>query len=196
MKAFTKDFKLLLLAFACLLTSHQALSQTSKKMPDGNKWTVSNLNLDIPGSYCYHDSILNCQKYGRLYTWEAAQQGCSSLGKGWHLPSTAEWKNLLKHFGGIFEESISDGKSAFETLLRTKKPTFGATLGGNKNLDGTYSRIEAHGFYWTSTTFDDNNAGFLNFANGRKVLFLQPDMEKSRAISVRCMKKARSLSSN
>lgn len=190
---FKKNAHLVWLAFACLLIPQQTFAQTSKKMPDGHRWTLSNLNLDIPGSYCYNDSIINCQKYGRLYTWEAAQQGCSSLGKGWHLPSTAEWKNLLQHFGGIFEESSNDGKTAFTTLLRTQKPTFGATLAGNKNIDGTYGRIEAHGFYWTATTFDENNAGFLNFANGKKVLFLQPDMEKSRAISVRCVKKVKRL---
>ena len=188
MKLFKENFKLLFFVLLCAVIPYKSTSQSIEKMPDHNWWTLSNLNLDIPGSYCYNDSIMNCQKYGRLYVWEAAQNGCSLLGEGWHLPSTAEWNNLLEHFGGAFEESISNGKNAFEKLLRTEKPTFGATLGGNRNTDGTYSRIEAHGFYWTSTIFGDSSAGFLNFANGRKVLFLQPDMEKNRAISVRCVK--------
>jgi uncharacterized protein (TIGR02145 family) len=178
----------LLLVLFCSFIPFVTSSQSIEKMPDNNWWTLSNLNLDIPGSYCYNDSIANCEKYGRLYTWEAAQKGCALLGAGWHLPSTAEWHNLLKHYGGEFEESKSDGKNAFKTLLRSEKPTFGATLGGNRNLDGTFSRIKGHGFYWTSTLFDDSNAGFLNFANGKKVLFIQADMEKGRAISVRCVK--------
>ena len=188
MKLFNENFELLFFVLLCSVIPYKSISQSIGKMPDNNWWTLSNLNLDIPGSYCYNDAIMNCQKYGRLYTWEAAQNGCSLLGEGWHLPSTAEWNNLLKHFAGAFEESISNGKNAFEELLRTEKPTFGATLGGNRNTDGTYSRIEAHGFYWTSTVLNDSSAGFLNFANGRKVLFLQPDMEKNRAISVRCIK--------
>lgn len=61
-------------------------SQSIEKMPDGNWWTTSNLNLDIPDSYCYGDSVTHCERYGRLYTWEAARIGCSSLGEGWHLP--------------------------------------------------------------------------------------------------------------
>jgi uncharacterized protein (TIGR02145 family) len=191
MKPFKDIFKLLLLVLLWLLMPNIGRSQSIEKMPDNNWWTLSNLNVDIPGSYCYGDSVMNCQKYGRLYTWEAAQQGCSLLGEGWHLPTTAEWHNLLKHFGGVFEESVNDGKKAFGQLLRTEKPTFGATLGGNRNTDGTYARIEGHGFYWTLTAYDDKNAGFLNFANGRKVLFLQPDMEKSDAISVRCIKSTR-----
>lgn len=190
MKLFKENCKWFLFVLLGLFVSCKSTAPLIEKMPDHNWWTSSNLNLDIPGSYCYNDSISNCQKYGRLYTWETAQNVCSSLGEGWHLPSTDEWHNLLKHFGGAFEESKSDGKNAFAELLRTEKPTFGMTLAGNKNIDGTYGRIEAHGFYWTSTSFDENNAGFLNFAKGRKVLFLQADMEKSRAISVRCMKSA------
>ena len=167
---------------------HESTPQSFKKMPDNNWWTSSNLNIEIPGSYCYNDSVINCEKYGRLYTWPAAQKGCSLLGDGWHLPSTKEWHTLLNDFGGAFEEGLSDGKNAFDIMLRRESPALGATLAGNRNSDGTYSRIEAHGFYWTSTPFDDTTAGFLNFANGRKVLFLQPDMEKTRAISVRCIK--------
>jgi len=185
------NFKLLLSVFLCLVISCKGTSQSIKKMPDNNWWTLSNLNLDIPNSYCYNDSILNCKKYGRLYTWSAAQEGCRLLGKGWHVPSTEEWSQLLQHVGGAFTDSSSNGKKAFEKLLDTKSLTFGATLAGNRDTDGTYSRIGAHGFYWTSTVLDDNHAGFLNFAIGKKALFLQPDMEKNRAISVRCIKSAK-----
>ena len=50
------------------------------------------------------------------------------------------------------------------------------TLGGNREIDGKYARGEAHGFYWTSTKFNENEAGFLNFVNGRKVLFVQANL--------------------
>jgi len=113
------------------------------------------------------------------------------LGKGWHLPSTAEWNQLLQHVGGAFIDSLNNGKNAFEKLLDTKNLAFGATLAGDRDPDGTYSRIGAHGFYWTATIFDENHAGFLNFAKGKNVLFLQPDMEKNRAISVRCIKNSK-----
>jgi uncharacterized protein (TIGR02145 family) len=189
MKTIKKNYICLFSVLLCLALPYKGVSQPIGKMPDNNWWTLANMNLDIPGSYCYNDSIINCQKYGRLYTWHAAQEVCSLLGEGWHLPSTTEWNTLLKHFGGAFEDSINDGKNAFRTLLNKEKLMFGATLGGNRNIDGVYSRIEAHGFYWTATLLDDKSAGFLNFANGRKVLFLQSDMEKGSAISVRCIKK-------
>jgi uncharacterized protein (TIGR02145 family) len=188
MEVLKKNLRFLIFGVLYLFMAAESMAQLTKKMPDSKWWTMNNLNIAIPGSYCYHDSIINCRKYGRLYTYEAALKVCASLGKGWHLPSTEEWHNLLKHYGGAFKDSINTGEEAFAKLLKVEKPTFGMTLGGNRNTDGTYGRMEAHGFYWTSTEFNENGAGFLNFANSRKVLFLQPDMEKSRAISVRCMK--------
>ena len=35
-------------------------------------WMVNNLNVKVPGSYCYDDREENCERFGRLYTWEAA----------------------------------------------------------------------------------------------------------------------------
>ena len=52
-------------------------------MLDGNQWMAANLNVDTNGSFCYGDAELNCRRYGRLYTWRAAQEGCRSLGGGW-----------------------------------------------------------------------------------------------------------------
>ena len=190
MKRIQVYFKFFVFLLFYLAIPHVVTSQAIEKLADNNWWTMSNLNIDIPGSYCYNDSAIYCQRYGRLYTWEAAHQVCSSLGEDWHVPSTSEWNELLKHYGGAFESSVCDGKTAFTTMLRKELPTFGATLAGNRNIDGTYGRIEGHGFYWTATELDPNNAGFLNYASGKKVLFIQPDMEKIRAISVRCVKGA------
>ena len=51
-------------------------------MKDGKVWMTKNLNLNlnIKGSYCYDDKPANCDTYGRLYTWEAAKEGCKMLG--------------------------------------------------------------------------------------------------------------------
>jgi hypothetical protein len=81
MKLFEENFKLLFLVLLCPAIPYKSTSQSIGKMPDNNWWALSNLNLDVPSSYCYNDSIMNCQKHGRLYTWEAAQSGCSLLGK-------------------------------------------------------------------------------------------------------------------
>jgi uncharacterized protein (TIGR02145 family) len=77
------------------------------KLRDGNWWLAENLRYEMPGSFPADEkpdkSVLatnpdyDWEKYGRLYTWEAAQK---SSPHGWHLPSDREWKKMLKLYGG------------------------------------------------------------------------------------------------
>jgi hypothetical protein len=64
----------------------------------GLKWMTKNLNVETEDSWCYEDSAANCEKYGRLYTWEAAKSACQSVGK--RLPSREEWEALETAVGG------------------------------------------------------------------------------------------------
>ncbi len=108
--------------------------QTYKTVTIGTQtWMAENLNYNYnegsAKSYCYNNSLANCNKYGRLYTWPAAMdsagvvdpngvgKGCGYYSKncsvpehaevrgvcpsGWHLPSDSEWKVLINNVGGI-----------------------------------------------------------------------------------------------
>jgi uncharacterized protein (TIGR02145 family) len=161
-----------------------------KPMPDGKEWTTENLNVSTQGSYCHGDSEQNCRRYGRLYTWDAARQGCQSLGNGWRLPTNDEWRQLAKHYGGVREDSDDTGKAAYKTLLTEGASGFNALLGGNRELDGQYARLEAHGFYWTASESDAITAWFYNFGKGGQALNRHADGEKQRAFSVRCVRES------
>lgn len=160
----------------------------SQRMPDGKQWTTENLNVDTGSSYCQQDTELNCRRYGRLYTWEAAQQGCRALGDGWRLPTNDEWRQMAKHFGGVRDDSDDTGKSAFTALVLGGSSGFNALLGGNRSLNGQYERLEAHGFYWTASESDAANAWFYNFGKGGQALNRHRDGEKWQAFSVRCVR--------
>ena len=149
---------------------------------------TANLNTNIPDSYCYNDSEVNCKRYGRLYTWEAAQKGCSLLGEGWRLPTKGEWLRLTGLYGDMGKDSVETRKRAFQALLFTGSSQFNALLGGGRAFDGKYARLEAHGFYWAVTENDSSTAGFANFAKGSRSLYYQTDGDKTRAFSVRCVK--------
>src|SRR5690242_18306179 len=82
----------------------------SERMADGKRWTVENLNLRVLDSFCYDDAEANCVRYGRLYTWTSARQGCRSLGAGWRLPTDDDWRQLARHYGGVFEDSNDSGR--------------------------------------------------------------------------------------
>jgi uncharacterized protein (TIGR02145 family) len=160
----------------------------STRMPDGRRWTTGNLNLDIPESYCYADEEPNCRRYGRLYTWEAAQLGCQSLGDGWRLPTNDDWLRVAKHYGGTRDESADTGRAAYRALSVGGSSGFNALLGGGRSPDGAqYARLDAHGFYWTASETGPSTAWFYNFGKGQMSLGRHSDGEKQRAFSVRCV---------
>jgi uncharacterized protein (TIGR02145 family) len=157
-------------------------------MADGKEWTVQNLSVEIANSYCYDDAVVNCSRYGRLYTWDAAQRGCRLLGGRWRLPTEAEWRQLAGYYGGASEDSDDRGKAAFAALLIGGSAGFGALLGGGRSDSGEYARLEAHGFYWTASECDQATAWFYNFGKGGLALHRQREGEKEGAFSVRCVK--------
>jgi uncharacterized protein (TIGR02145 family) len=159
-------------------------------MPDGKEWTTENLDVDRAGSYCYGDAELNCHRYGHLYTWEAARQGCQLLGDGWRLPSDDEWRQLAKQYGGVREDSDDSGKNAYTALLIGGASGFDALLGGGLVPDeGGYARLEDHGFYWSASESNPGgSAWFYNFGKGESSLNRQREGKKQMAVSVRCVK--------
>jgi uncharacterized protein (TIGR02145 family) len=165
---------------------------SSRRMPDGNEWTTENLNVKTADSYCYDNAELNCRRYGRLYTWEAAQRACRSLKGGWRLPTDDEWRQMAKHFGGIREDSNDTGKAAYTALMMGGSSGLNVRFGGGREPDrDKYGRLEAHGFYWTASESSPRTAVFYNFGKGGLALNRQPQGEKTRSFSVRCIKETR-----
>jgi len=164
-------------------------SYSFKRMADGREWLTENVNVNVAGSYCYQDDELMCRRYGRLYTWGAAQRACRSLQGGWRLPTDEEWRLLAKPYGGAHGDSADDGKSAYASLLKGGNSGFDALLGGGRAPDrNDYDRLEAHGFYWTASESGPPSAVFFNFGSGGQALHRQPEGEKPRAFSVRCVR--------
>ena len=176
-----------------VLADRDGNKYTIKTMLDNNCWMTENLRVNIPGSYCYDNTNQACGQYGRLYTWKAATEGCALLGKGWELPSNEDWGRLTVLYGGQTRDSVAMRKAAYRALLGNGVSGFNALLGGGRNTDSLYTRIEAHGFYWVSTEADKSNAWYYNFASGQQALFEQDGTEKTRAFSVRCVKKMNGL---
>jgi uncharacterized protein (TIGR02145 family) len=160
----------------------------SRPMADGKQWTVNNLNVNIGSSFCYGDAEPNCRRYGRLYTWESARRACQSLGDAWRLPTSDEWKQMAKHYGGIRDDSGDGGRAAFTALLSGGSAGFNALLGGNRSVDGNYERSQAHGLYWTASETGPGSAIFYNFGQGGQALNRQNEGEKQMAMSVRCVR--------
>lgn len=170
-----------------VLKDNDGNTYTSKRIA-GRRWMTRNLFLKASGSYCYDEIDTNCSRYGRLYTWYAAKKACNSLGAGWRLPTSDEWREMAQQYGGVGDDVGTTGRSAYRALLRGGSAKFDALLGGNRDPDGKYRRRDAHGFYWSATEGDTDGAWFYNFAKGSQALYRHGDGNKSRACSVRCVK--------
>lgn len=98
--------------------------KTYKTIVIGNQtWMAENMNCEASGggrgSKCYNNQESNCNKYGRLYNWEAAMNMDSNCNDGscanqiniskhqgicptgWHVPRDLEWKTLIEYVGGF-----------------------------------------------------------------------------------------------
>lgn len=141
-------------------------------------WMAENLNYSDSvsytsmkgGSWCYMNSLANCQKYGRLYSWAAvmdsAKTGCG-YGKsctvganvqgicpdGWHVPTKAEWIDVLDFVG---EKSLLSSDDWIDTNPKYLTDFYGFSLlpGGRKSEK--FSNIHYNVFLWTSDQYSDS----------------------------------------
>lgn len=129
---------------------------------NGQIWLADNLNYGVDGSVCYDNSSRNCQQYGRLYTWDAAQKACGTLGNGWRLPTDEEWNSLRNQYGGE--------QKSYSLLVKGGASGFEAQLGGNSGIKGSFSNLSKAGQYWTSTGFSRSSAWYYWFGENNKLV--------------------------
>jgi len=143
----------------------------------------------------------NYDIYGVLYNWAAAMAGSlSSISNpsdvkgicpiGWHLPSDAEWTELIDYLGGA---NIAGGKLKATTHWNSpntganNETNFSSLPGGHRNTNGDFLLIENNGSWWSSTESTSTFAWhrFMSYSSssvGRS------GSSKEDAFSVRCVK--------
>jgi uncharacterized protein (TIGR02145 family) len=113
-------------------------------------WMAENLNYEASGSKCYVDDPANDQKYGRLYNWETAKKVCPP---GWHLPSDAEWQELVDFCGGkeIASTKLKSTSGWNSNGNGTDDYGFSALPGGISRSGGSFGLIGDIGCWWSAT---------------------------------------------
>ena len=150
----------------------------TKVMDDGKRWLIKNLDLQVENSWCYDDDPANCAKYGRLYTWEAAQEACIEIGAGWRLPKDEEWSNLRGAFG--------NAKKAYKALIEGGSSGFAAQLGGWRSRYGYFGFAGSLGYYWSSSPNGSSNAWRYFFSRNSGQLYRVLN-SRDYGRSVRCL---------
>jgi len=175
--------------------------QTYKTVKIGNqKWMAENLNYKTNDSWCYNDNKSNCDKYGRLYTWESAINACPT---GWHLPSDNEWKQLEIALG--MSKSEADITSKFRGIDEGKKmksltgwhdngtnSSGFCALGGDMRHSAGWpngNSISPGGvaFWWSSSEYSDASAFYRRVSSSSDQVY-RTAYHKTFGFSVRCLK--------
>ena len=161
---------------------------------NGQVWMAENLNYKTDDSRCYHDSLENCAKYGRLYVWAEALNVCP---EGWHLPDTTEWYTLL--YGTIGDIAVV-GIEEVGRNIRSKNGWLNQGTGGIDATDalgfsvlpggsGDSSSYVGKGYnanFWTALSYSNRESYSVYISYNNAVAFSIDD--KGFFESVRCLK--------
>ena len=129
------------------------------------KWMKKNLNVPTDeGSWCYGDDPANCDKYGRLYTWEAAKSACQSVGM--RLPTSEEWDALVTAAGGASTagKKLKARNGWNDNGNGTDDFGFSALPGGYRDSFGTFYHAGFHG-YWLTDEKDGSGCAYRRSMN-------------------------------
>ncbi len=180
-------------------------------------------NSDTSSTIAYHYVLGNASLYGRLYNWAATMRGGSSSSAnpsgvqgicptGWHVPSEAEWNQLIDYVSSQNEYLCNNygtayGKALADTIgwwnvnnecvvgnnMSTNNATgFSARAAGTKTIGQT----GGYAYIWGATERANvaNASSFQLYANS-----FEPQMtynKKTNGLSVRCVRDEESSSAN
>jgi uncharacterized protein (TIGR02145 family) len=158
----------------------------------GNQsWMSENLRFIVPVvSWAYDNDSSIEAKFGRMYTWTAAQTACP---KGWHLPSDKDWNVLIQSLGGQDlagqkMQSLDSVGAAYDETVAIRKSTVSSLLGGVRHPDGTYSGLNFWGGCWSSGKINDSVGSNVLFVHGTKEIGISTN-NKNAGFTVRCVRK-------
>lgn len=164
----------------------------------------------VPGVYAYEGDEAAVEAYGRLYTFEATQQGDRLCPEGLRMPMDEDWAALEATLGMSEAARIEMGWRAGEGLVglkawdsiwpwegaraaRVNATGFGAKPAGVRGPDGLFLGRGSYANWWSSTPATQDGRAF-----NRSLVWspLHPGRSRSFrniidvrwAFSVRCMR--------
>jgi uncharacterized protein (TIGR02145 family) len=168
-------------------------------------WFAENLNYEADSSICYDNKPKNCDKYGRLYNWEAAMKACP---KGWHLPSDEEWNVLMKFVnpscsdnydcecaeiktceGAGIKLKATNGWDSYQGKSGNGTDDFGFAVlpGGSSYSDGSFGDVGYSGLWWSASEHHANYAYYRYIYHYGSDVYWSDYGNKDLLFSVRCL---------
>lgn len=168
-------------------------NKTYKTVKIGQQWWMAeNLNYNMEGSFAFMNNEENAEIYGRLYYYKLAINACPI---GWHLPSKAEWNELIEYVGpkpGKELKAVSDlWQQHFYNIIETNGTGFTALPGGG--VVEVFTGINQFAHFWSSSLESNRYPMFIklayfdNLANLKYYINTDPNTEELM-FSIRCIK--------
>jgi uncharacterized protein (TIGR02145 family) len=116
-------------------------------------------------AWCYYENEPSKGRtYGRLYNWYAVKDPRGLAPHGWHIPSDAEWTNLIDNLGGggtagLQMKNISgwDGNGN-----GNNNSGIAGLPGGNRDASGIFYNLGKYGSWWSSSGVDSKIARYVS----------------------------------
>jgi uncharacterized protein (TIGR02145 family) len=128
--------------------------------------------------------------HGKLYNWYAVEDGhlCPDH---WHIPTAAEWHDLIVFLGGdqVAGGAMKELGSEFwddPNTGATNSSRFSASGGGDRSNQGLFESFRKAGIYWSSTEVDANAASYIILFN-TAASALAGNQNKAHGYSCRCV---------
>lgn len=138
---------------------------------DGLIWMDENLRYHSTKSVLYNYEEQN-QVYGRLYSWEEAQNICPS---GWRLPTKAEYQSLIRSLGGKKDAYLALEPSPY-------------ILGGRRDAGGHFMHKDKYAYLWAGTSHSDGKAFYFGLGTAKRAYIYHA--EDYEFMYCRCVKAA------
>ena len=146
----------------------------------------------------------NFVTYGVLYNWPAAMNGEESSDTnpssvqgvcpaGWHLPSDAEWEELIEYLGNtLAQEKLKESGNAhwIEPSIATNETGFTALPGGTL-YQNEFMNLTRMGYWWSSTQESATIAKYRMMHYENYVMLPSPNptaINKEIPMSIRCVR--------
>jgi uncharacterized protein (TIGR02145 family) len=133
-----------------LNVSHYRNGDTILNLINSDEWSFTSI-----GAWSHYENYEGAQcPFGKLYNWYAVSDSRNLCPAGWHVPSQADWSELISYLGG---GTVAGGKLKSDNLYYGRDPSntttnssgFSALFSGQRTSGGYFGGLAVYGLWWT-----------------------------------------------
>ena len=201
-----------LIGSQCWMTSNLKVTKYNDGTLIGDS-TNSTWGTAVIGARTGYDvSVLPLNDYvgtfGYLYNWYAVNDSRKLCPAGWHVPTDAEWTNMIQQYDNTASATtVGNQSSTAGTVLKsnvtnttagsglgwnpgspgTNTSGFSGLPGGVRNSGGSFVFIRSDAYFWSASE-NGNFAWYRSLFSSNGRVYRHNNLSKSVGASVRCLR--------